>query len=94
MDDDNNLDIFQMTIRSTKPTKDFVERELLLFQCYHMDVKEIKCPFQWWDKHEAMFPIVRFLTCQILRIVGSQIETERIFSLARILNNLKRCLLQ
>ncbi len=59
-----------------------------------MDPKEIKCPLQRWQKHESMFPIVGFLAQQILRIVGSQIETERIFSLAGIFTNLRRCRLQ
>ncbi len=31
VDDDNNLDIFQVTTRSTKPTKDLVKKELLVF---------------------------------------------------------------
>jgi hypothetical protein len=35
-----------------------------------------------------------FLVCKILRIVGSQIKTEIIFSLARILANLRRFKLQ
>jgi hypothetical protein len=54
-----------------------------------VDVNEIPCPLQWWEKHEVMFPIVGFLAWQILRIIGSQIETERIFSLVGILINLK-----
>ncbi len=58
-----------------------------------MDVKDIKCFLQWWHKHEAMFPIVGFLAPQILGIIGSQIETERIFSLVGILINLRRCCL-
>jgi len=41
-----------------------------------------------------MSSIVGFCTKQILRIVRSQIETKRIFSLARILTSLKRCCLQ
>jgi len=41
-----------------------------------------------------MFPIVGFLAQWILGIVGSQIEIEMIFSLARIFTNLKRCCLQ
>jgi hypothetical protein len=41
-----------------------------------------------------MFPTMGFLVYEILGIVGSQIETEIIFSLARILANLKRCKLQ
>jgi hypothetical protein len=28
--------------------------------------KDIKCPHQWWGKHEAMFPAVGFLASQIL----------------------------
>jgi hypothetical protein len=44
-----------------------------------LDVKDIKCPLQWWQKHEAMFHVVRFLAHQILNVVGSQIEIERIF---------------
>jgi hypothetical protein len=44
-------------------------------------MKEIKRPLQWWEKYETMFPIVRFLACQILEFVGSQIETKRIFPL-------------
>ncbi len=59
-----------------------------------MDLKEIKCPPQWWQKHESMFPTVGFLAQQILGIVGSQIETKRIFSLVGIFTNLRRYHLQ
>ncbi len=59
-----------------------------------MDVKDIKCPLQWWQKHEAMFLTIRFLAQQILGIVGSQIEIEMIFYLTEILTNLKKCCLQ
>jgi hypothetical protein len=40
-----------------------------------MDVKNIKCPLQRWEKYESMFPIIGFYANQILRIVGCQIET-------------------
>jgi len=53
-----------------------VKRELLVFRIYQLDVKDIKCLLQWWQKHEAMFPIVGFLAQQILGIIGSQIERE------------------
>jgi hypothetical protein len=59
-----------------------------------VDPKDIKCPFQWCGKHEAMFAIVVFLTHQILGIVGSQIETKRIVSLTGILTNLRNFFLQ
>jgi hypothetical protein len=56
-----------------------------------VDDKDIKCPLQWWEKHENMFPIVGFCARWILRINGSQIEIVRIFSLARILISFRRC---
>jgi len=59
--------------------KEFVTREQSIFKRYQVDPKDIKCPFQWWGKHEAMFPTIGFLACQILGIVGSQIEIERKF---------------
>jgi hypothetical protein len=58
-----------------------------------VDAKDIKCPLEWWRKHKSMFPIVGFFVRKILGIVGSQIETKTIFSLASIIN-LKRCHLQ
>jgi hypothetical protein len=66
----------------------------MIFRCYQVDPKDIKCPLQWWGKHETMFPTIGFLACQILGIIGSQIEIERLFSLAGILTNLKKCCLQ
>ncbi len=35
--------------------------ELLIFMHYQVDVKDIKCPFQWWEKHESMFPTIGFV---------------------------------
>jgi hypothetical protein len=46
-----------------------------------VDAKDIKCPSEWQKKHKSMFAIVDFLAKQILGIVSSQIETERIFFL-------------
>jgi len=39
-------------------------------------------------------PTIEFLTHQILTIMGSKIETQRIFVLVNILTNLRRCHLQ
>jgi hypothetical protein len=55
------LDIFEQTTTTNEPTKELVKKELLIFKRYQMDVKDIKCPLQWWLKHEAMFPIVGLL---------------------------------
>jgi hypothetical protein len=42
-------------------------------------------------KNETMFHIVGFLARNFLGIVGSHIETKKIFSLIGILINLRRC---
>ncbi len=41
-----------------------------------------------------MLPIVEFLTCQILSIIGLQVETKRILSFDGILTNLRKYCLQ
>lgn len=87
-----SLEIFEMEVGTSEPSKENVKRDLLIFMHYQMYVKEIICPLRWWEKHGVLFPIVGFLTQQILGIVGSQIETKRIFSLSRIFINLRRCL--
>jgi hypothetical protein len=91
VDDDSSLDVFQMTIGNIEPTKKLVKRKLLVFWHYQVDVKETECPFQWWEKHEGMFPTIGFLVHKILGIVGSQIETKRIFSLVGFFTSLKKC---
>jgi hypothetical protein len=45
-------------------------------------------------KNESIFPTIGFCVGIFLGIVGSQIEIEIIFSLARILTSLRRCRLQ
>jgi hypothetical protein len=42
-------------------------------------------------KHEHQFPNIGFLTCQMMGIVGLQIETIKIFSTFEIINGLKHC---
>ncbi len=74
--------IFELTISTNEPIEKLVKKEFVIFKRYQLDVKDIKCPFQWWQKNEAMFRTLGFLAWQILEIVGSQIETKRIFSLA------------
>jgi hypothetical protein len=80
-----------MTSNNTKTMKEIVTKELLDLKRFHVDLKEINNPLQWWEKHDSRFPIVAFFARQILGIVGSQFETEQIFSLAGILTNLRRC---
>jgi hypothetical protein len=46
VEEDMNLDIFEMTINTREPKMEVVNRKLLIFKCYKMDVKNIKCPLQ------------------------------------------------
>ncbi len=85
------MDIFEQTTSTSEPIEELVMREFLVFRIHQSDVKDIKCPLQWWQTHEAMFLILGFLARQILGVVGSQIETKRIFSLVGILTNLRSC---
>jgi hypothetical protein len=68
---DCSLDIFEQTTSTNELVEKLVKRELLIFKRYELDVKNIKCIFQWWHKHEVMFLIVGFLAQQILGIIES-----------------------
>jgi hypothetical protein len=80
-----------MISNNAKTTKEIVTRELLDFRSFHVDVKDIKNPLQWWERLESRFLVVGFLAKQILRIEDSHMETEHIFSLVEILTSLKKC---
>ncbi len=73
VEEDKNLDIFEMTTSTSEPTMKLVNKELLIFRHYQVNVKDIKCPLQWWEKHESMFPTIGFCARNFLRIVGFQI---------------------
>jgi hypothetical protein len=72
-DEKSNLDIFEMSTATNEPTKEVVNKELMMFKRFQVDVKDIKCLLDWWVKHKSFFPIVVFLAHQIFNIVGSQI---------------------
>jgi len=74
IDENCRMDFFQQTASTSKPTKEHITMELLIFKHYQMDPKDIKCPLQWWKKYKAIFPIIGFLAHQILSIIRSQIE--------------------
>jgi len=59
----NNFDIFEMSTRINEPTKEVVNKESLMFRRFQVDVKDIKCPLEWWTKHKSLFSIVAFLPC-------------------------------
>jgi hypothetical protein len=94
VEEDMSLDIFEMTTNTSEPSMKLINKEPLIFKRYQVNVKNIKCPMQWWEKHESMFPTISFCVKQILGIVVCQIKIKRIFSLVGILTSLKRCRLQ
>jgi hypothetical protein len=61
VDEDYNLDIFELTANTNELMKELVSQELLIFTRFQLDIKDIECFFQWWEKHEFMFPTVGFL---------------------------------
>jgi hypothetical protein len=65
-----------MIVSTSELAKELINRKLLIFKRNKVDVKEIKNIFRWWEKYDSMFPIMIFFACQILRIMGSQIEIE------------------
>jgi hypothetical protein len=83
-----------MVSNDAEIAKEIVTRELLDFKRILVDVKNIKNPFQQWEKHESRFFAIGFLGKQNLELVGSQIETELIFFLVGILTSLRKCQIQ
>ncbi len=61
VDEDCILDNFGMTTNTNELAKTIVSKEFLIFRKFQVDAKDVKCCFQWWKKHELMFPIVGFL---------------------------------
>jgi hypothetical protein len=91
VEEDMSLDIFEMTTNTSEPSIKLINIKFLIFKHYQVDVKNIKCPMQWWEKHESMFPTIIFCAKQILGIVVCQIKTKRIISLVGILTNFRKC---
>jgi len=48
VDENSSLDIFEMIISISEPRKELVNINLLILKQYQVDVKNIKCHFQWW----------------------------------------------
>ncbi len=44
VEEDMSLNIFEMTTNTSEPTMELVNKKLLIFKCYQVDVKDIKCP--------------------------------------------------
>jgi hypothetical protein len=60
-DEDCNLEVLEMVAITNEHAKELVNYELSIFQKYQVDMKDIKCPLDWWRKHKSLFLIVGFL---------------------------------
>ncbi len=67
-DEDNKLNIFQMTTSSNKLAKKLVTKELLNFRRFHVNVKDIKSLLLWWEKHHFRFLVVGLLVRKYLAL--------------------------
>jgi hypothetical protein len=59
-----------------------------------VNAKDIKCPLECGKNINLCSQSLVFFSKQILGIISSQIEIEKVFSLIHILTNLKKCHLQ
>jgi len=68
------LIFFQMCISTLETTKEVVIQELSLFQHFSIDLENWKEPLTCWKSSATTFPSMVNFTCQIMEIVGNQIE--------------------
>ncbi len=66
-----------------------VKEQLTHFMLKKVINEEAKNPSEWWKMHEVQFSYVGFVSWQKNLIVGSQIEVEKVFSVASICTNLQ-----
>lgn len=86
--DENSL--FGSTASNDEAIVGHLKAELSLFRRLHIDPKDCENPLAWWKDREVQFPNVGFLARQILGIVGTQVETERIFSVVGLITDARR----
>jgi hypothetical protein len=60
IDEENSFNIFEMFGRKSESTKEVLNKELQMSRKCQVDVKDIKCPLEWWVKHEYLFPSMTF----------------------------------
>jgi hypothetical protein len=92
IEEDNN--IFGVGASMEESSHAFVVVELSLFRRLYVSPTTCVDPLAWWWIHGTRFPKVSFFAKQILKILGSQIETECVFNLAKVLTTLKPYRLQ
>ncbi len=59
--EDSRVDVFEMIACTSESVAKLVNKEFLIFRRFQVDLTKIKCPLEWWQKHESMIPTVDFL---------------------------------
>ncbi len=54
IDEESSLNIFEMFVEISEPTKEVVNKELQMFKKFQVNVKDIKCLLKWWEKHVSI----------------------------------------
>jgi hypothetical protein len=49
IDEDTNLNNFEVVVDTNELARKSINEELLIFQKYQVDKKNIKCPLEWWN---------------------------------------------
>jgi hypothetical protein len=68
-DEKNSLDIFEMSTGTNEPTKEVVNKKLLMLRRFQVNIKDIKCPLEWWAKHKLYFQLWHFLLVKFLALL-------------------------
>ncbi len=84
------LNVFGSLASIKEATMGFIRVEILFFKRIVVSIDPFN-PFTRWAKHEQWFPNLTYVSRQVMGIVHSQIEIERIFILVRVITSLKPC---
>jgi hypothetical protein len=84
------LNVFGSLASTKEVAMGFIRNESLFFKRIAVPIDPFN-PFTRWAKHEQWFPNLTYVSRQVMGIVGSQIEIERIFSTVKVTTSLKCC---
>jgi hypothetical protein len=82
------MSLYDYKDNSEDMTLSIIKEQLTHFRAKKVTNDECKDPLTWWRTQEGHFSYVGFVTCQILGIVGSYIETKKVFNIVGICANL------
>jgi hypothetical protein len=57
------------TINTSEQTKALINTKFYIFKWYQTNMKDVKCHFHWWEKHQSMFSTIGLFNYQILKII-------------------------